>query len=348
MAETAAQQGRLQQAAGQIGTDLAGMRVEMAETAAQQGRLQQAAGQIGTDLAGMRAEITAMTQAGEKVAELASAAASGANELLQSRAVPIGAEVLTRTPFGWLLVPAEDTRLVAAMIETGGSLEPGTASVLGAILEPGDLAVDIGGHVGTLALAMARAVGPTGRVLVLEPTPRNADLLRRTAIMTSMEHVIQVEQAAAGAAEGRSTLFFGVTTGHNSLIPIGETPDSVEVDVKPLDALLPPDALPVLIKIDAEGAELEIWRGMSRLIADAPDLAVVVEFGPSHLARQGISIGEWLSTVTDPGFTAWEIEEETGLIRPLRRDGLGEIFSVNLLLLRTSPSRWPRLKVAQE
>ena len=54
------------------------------------------------------------------------------------------------------------------MLETGGSLEPGTAAVVQALLEPNDLAIYVGAHVGTLAIAMARSVAPHGRVLAIQ------------------------------------------------------------------------------------------------------------------------------------------------------------------------------------
>ena len=258
----------------------------------------------------------------------------------------LGDEVLARSPFGWLLLPAEDLRLVAAMLETGGVLEPGTVAVLQALLEPGNFAVDVGAHVGTLTLAMARSVGPTGHVLAIEPTPRSAALLRRTSVLASLDPVIKVEECAAGGAEGRANLAIGVTSGHNSLMPLSEATNSIEVRVRALDALLPAGPRPVLVKIDAEGAELEVWRGMKRLLDEAPDLAVIVEFGPSHLARSGVTIESWLKALTAPGFTPWEIDETTKSIRPLRSSGLAEIFSMNLLLLRRDPSRWSRLRLA--
>ena len=119
----------------------------------------------------------------DKTQELSAIAVEYSSKLLQARAVPLGDEVLARSPFGWLLLPSEDLRLVAAMLETGGSLEPGTAAVVQALLEPNDLAIDVGANVGALSLAMARSVAPHGRVLAIEPTPRTAKLLRRTCAL---------------------------------------------------------------------------------------------------------------------------------------------------------------------
>ena len=44
--------------------------------------------------------------------------------------------------------------------------------------------------------------------------------------------------------------------------------------------------------------------------------------------------------------TAWEIDEASGIMRPLRSLGLQDVFSMNLLLVRDMPSRWPRLRIA--
>ena len=54
----------------------------------------------------------------------------------------------------------------------------------------------------------------------------------------------------------------------------------VEVTTVRLD-----DALPAkvdFIKIDAEGAEREIWRGMSRVVAGNPDLRIFMEFNAAR------------------------------------------------------------------
>jgi FkbM family methyltransferase len=282
----------------------------------------------------------------DKTRELSAVAVEYSSKLLQSRAVPLGDEVLARSPFGWLLLPSEDLPLVGAMLESGGSLEPGTAAVVRALLEPNDLAIDVGANIGALSLAMAHSVAPHGRVLAIEPTPRTAKLLRRTCALSGLEQIIQIEECAVGATDGTAMLAIGATCGHNSLLPLDKATDSIEVRVRPLDALLPSETRPALVKIDAEGFELEVWRGMERLLRETPDLAVIVEFGPSHLLRSGVTIEAWFETLTGPGFTPWEIDEATGTIRPLRSSGLQDVFSMNLLLLRDLPSRWPRLRIA--
>jgi hypothetical protein len=158
--------------------------------------------------------------------------------------------------------------------------------------------------------------------------------------------MVRIEECAAGAKDEKAVLSIGATSGHNSLLTLGKTTSTVEVEVRPLDAMLSGEPVPALVKIDAEGFELEVWRGMASFVREAPNLSVIVEFGPSHLQRSGVTIEAWLAALTAPGFVPWEIDEASGTIRPLRSHGLGDIVSMNVLFLRQPPSHWPRLRVA--
>ena len=263
-------------------------------------------------------------------------------------AIPLGADdYLVRTASGWLVIPVEDERLLMALVETAGLLEPGTTRVIGALLEPGDTMIDVGAHVGTMTLVAARAVGPGGHVVAVEPGPRAAGLLRRGLHLNSLAETVDVHQCAAGAEAGEADLFLSDVLGENSLVAgHGAEGASERVAVRSLDSLVPPGPV-TLVKIDAEGYELEVLKGMSRIVAENPDLAIIIEFGPTHLARTGTPIADWLAVVQAPGFTPWLIEELTGTVRPLPpQDELARVFSFNMLLTRRPLARYPRLGTA--
>jgi FkbM family methyltransferase len=257
--------------------------------------------------------------------------------LLRRNVIALGRELAIRTTAGYVLAPTEDPAVLVGLVEGTGMLEPGTTAVLQALLQPGSVMIDVGGHIGTLTLPAARRTGPTGRVIALEPAPRLADLLRRTMVLNHIDWV-DVHECAAGEANATATFALSTQTGHNSLFPIGDTVQQIEVSVRPLDALVPPNTRIDVVKVDAEGAELQVWRGMQRILAENPALAILLEFGPKHIRRAGSSIAAWLAEVTSHGHTPWEIEEETGHVRPLRKAGLDDVFSFNLLLLRDHPS----------
>ena len=286
--------------------------------------------------------------------EVADGVAAPLHQLLRRSVVPLNdGAVLVRTPSGWLVAPGEDERLLMALVETGGLLEPGTVEILTALLRPGDTMIDVGAHIGTITLAAARAVGPRGHVVAVEPAPRTAALLRRSLHINSIADQVTLHVCAAGREEGEAHLHLAPVLGENSLIPLAGDDGggaSVLVALHSLDTLVPPGGRSgriAVVKIDAEGYELEVWAGMERIIAENPELAVIVEFGPSHLARTGIAISAWFDTLQAPGFTAWEIDEAAERIRPLRAPPeRADVLSLNVLLLRLPPSHYPRLRVA--
>ena len=263
----------------------------------------------------------------------------GATDLLrQRRAISLGPEFAVRTDAGYLFAGVEDTRLLLAVAETCGRLEPGTLAVLAALLPEGGVLLDVGANIGTIALPAARRVGPRGRVLALEPAPRNAALLRRTVALNELEGIIEVQEVAAGDVEGTAPFHLSAHAGHHSLVAPGDTLQTIEVPLRPLDALVPPGSRVDVVKVDVEGAELQVWRGMRRIVADNPELAVVLEFGPEHLRRAGVTVAGWFDELREAGHAAWEIDEASGAVRPLRETGLGDVFSFNILLLRDPPA----------
>ncbi len=269
-----------------------------------------------------------------------------ADMILKRGVLPLGDVFLVRTPFGWLFSPPSDPKLLMALYETGGVLEPGTTAIVEGLLKPGDVMLDVGAHVGLMTLPAARCVGERGQVIAVEPIPQLVGLLRRSVALNDLDKFIVVHECAAGESAARTRFNVGAVLGHSSLLPLDEPSEPIDVYVQPLDGLVPAGTPAKLVKLDVEGSELAAWRGMHRIISDNPELAVIVEFGPSHLDRANVTIEDWIGELTAPGFTPYEIDESTGICRTLRSEGLERIFSMNLLLLRDAPERYPGLRFA--
>jgi FkbM family methyltransferase len=259
--------------------------------------------------------------------------------------LPCGDDVLARTPAGWLFAPGSDLKLLAALYETGGVLEPGTTAIIERLLQPGATVLDVGAHIGLMSLPVARRVGDRGHVIAIEPVPRLVELLRRSLILNELDDRVVLHCCAAGNKRARRDLNVARVFGHSSLLPLASESERIGVDVVPLDDLVPAGTEVSLVKLDVEGYELSAWRGMGRIISENPDLIVIVEFGPSHLARANNQISDWLAELASPGFTAYEIDEIQGTCRPLRSKGLEEIYSVNLLLARQTSRRLAEIGV---
>jgi FkbM family methyltransferase len=141
------------------------------------------------------------------------------------------------------------------------------------LVGPGDLAFDIGAHVGNRTRALVRA---GARVVALEPQRLFHGFLRR-----DLPASVTLLPLAAGRAEGRATL--AVSRLHPTVSSIAEdfparmraAPgfgavawDAAEtVAVTTLDRLVADHGLPRFVKIDVEGAEAEVLAGLSRPVA---------------------------------------------------------------------------------
>ncbi len=306
-------------------------------------------GERADTLAGQTGERTDMLArlVGDHADALTGLVGSRTEALLRRLAIPLGDEVLVRMPEGYLLVPSEDVALIAAMLESGGRLEPGTVAVIQALLREGDVVLDVGANLGLTVLPAARQVGSTGRVIAVEPASRIAGLLRRSLALNGLDGRVELHSCAAGAEAGEAVLNMGPISGHSSLLGLPGAERTETVAVRPLDMLVAPGTRLRLAKIDVEGYEPEAWRGMQRIVADNPGLSLLVEFGPEHLRRAGITPEEWMAPFTGAGFRVFEVGEEDGVLRPVRPlEALSEVHSVNLLMLREPPELYPGLRFA--
>jgi FkbM family methyltransferase len=151
-----------------------------------------------------------------------------------------------------------------------GTLEVPVQEALRRLLGPGDVLYDVGANIGFFVLIGARLVGPGGRVVAFEPVTENVAAIRSNAELNELANIDVVERAA-GAARGLERLLRVEDLSWSRLESRGSHPgtlESVEVEVVPIDELvrsgeLPP---PTVVKIDVEGSEVDVLRGMAETI----------------------------------------------------------------------------------
>lgn len=174
-------------------------------------------------------------------------------------------------------------------------------------LKPGMVAVDAGANIGYFTVLMARAVGPTGRVLAVEPDPRNVDLLRENVAGAGVEDVVTVAPVALSDRQGEALLHrdgrnWGAHALYAAAVP--EPVEQVPVVTATLDACIDAAGLTGrvdLVKMDIQGAEWVALLGASTLLAQ-PRLLLVVELWPHGLALAGASCAEVRALLKQAGF----------------------------------------------
>jgi FkbM family methyltransferase len=163
--------------------------------------------------------------------------------------------------------------------------------------EPGFTVADVGANIGYNTVHAARLVGSRGRVVAVEPAPDNLETLRRNVTAAKLANVV-VEPVAAGSGAAARDLFVrGATSAVNSFFPescYAAVTSVIRVPVVPLDELV--DGAADVVKIDVEGAELDVLEGMSRVLQSRPN-ALIVEWHPLLQTMAGYSPDElprWL------------------------------------------------------
>jgi FkbM family methyltransferase len=153
-----------------------------------------------------------------------------------------------------------------------GTLEPSVVEALRRTVRPGHVVYDVGANLGYFTLAAARLVGPQGRVVAFEPVPWCAEAVRRNAALNDLDHV-EVRAEAVGEESGRARLLVVEEASWSHLASTGrhaQTREEIDVDLVTLDELVAAGTIPPpdVLKIDTEGAELQVIRGLRRTIAE--------------------------------------------------------------------------------
>jgi FkbM family methyltransferase len=184
--------------------------------------------------------------------------------------------------------------------------------LLDRFVRPGATVVDVGANIGYNAIHAARLAGPRGRVFAVEPTPDNLDVLRRNLAAAALANVV-VAPVAAGRAAGMRKLFVrGARSAVNSLFAdscYAAVTDVFEVPVVPLDELVAGTA--DVVKIDVEGAELDVLEGMPRLLNAGPG-ALIVEWHPKLQSMAGYAPDELPRWLLGRGWRLRAVSHTTG------------------------------------
>jgi FkbM family methyltransferase len=169
-------------------------------------------------------------------------------------------------------------------------------------VELGDVVWDVGAFYGLYTAPIAEAIGPSGKVYAFEPNPLTREGLERKLEAVSNASVVPI---ALGATSG--TVDFVQRRGSSRVVEPGTAADTTPVRMESADALVRSGEVPQpsLIKIDAEGLELEIIRG-ARMVLAAPALrALFIEVHFKLLAERepkGTAPAEIVETLKSHGF----------------------------------------------
>jgi FkbM family methyltransferase len=150
----------------------------------------------------------------------------------------------------------------------------------------GDIVVDVGAHIGKYTLIASKRVGENGKVIAIEAHPGNYEMLNRNIKLNGLTNVIPLNYAVY-SKETKIKLFLPGKkpnqTIYNTLISSRATDEEkfIEVNANTLDNLLQKNGISHAevnwIKIDVEGAELEVLKGAYDIMSNSKNITLLIE-----------------------------------------------------------------------
>lgn len=194
------------------------------------------------------------------------------------------------------------------------------------LLRPGEQVVDIGANFGVYTLSMAQAVGDAGRVWAFEPASATARLLAQGIAANAFGQVV-LEQCALSSASGTLQLALNDHPELNALVR-GAAPSgpSEAVRVSTLDECCERQGWRdiAFLKIDAEGAELDILGGGRRFLAAHSPL---VQFEVKAVTELHLDLVDHFAAL---GYRSYRLVPGLGLLVPFDRAAVPDGFLLNL------------------
>ncbi len=180
----------------------------------------------------------------------------------------------------------------------------------------GGTAVDAGAFIGRHTLAYARAVGPQGRVLSVEPLPDNFRLLQGNVRRNGYRQV-RCAACALGRTSGQVRLGYDRETSIASTC--GDFPLHLMVAQRSLDDLLAEEHIAQVdfLKIDVEGAELDVLEGSRQTLAASPQARLVIEIHGQPASSAACPVHGWL---TERGYRIETLRDDQRLFYWAWRD----------------------------
>ena len=190
-----------------------------------------------------------------------------------------------------------------------GLLELSVQQAMKRLLAHGDVFYDVGANVGFFALAGARLVGPAGAVYAFEPVPENAAAIRASAELNGLANV-EVVAKAVGRATGRDRLLLVEDLSWSHLESRGLHPlatGTLEIETVAIDDLVADGRLrpPQLVKIDVEGAEIDVLEGMRKTME---------EHRPAIVCELHDTAAAFIETMEALGYATSNLEAKQSLL----------------------------------
>ena len=197
----------------------------------------------------------------------------------------------------------------------GRYYELGVQQLLNVLLVPGDRFIDIGANIGMITLHAAHLVTEKGQVDCFEPNPECVEAIKGNLKLNNIKHVTVYP---VGLSDSSGTLQLNLSSSHTgtaTLVKIDNAIETFDVQIVVGDEIISPDSCRIkLIKIDVEGFELHVLKGLKKTLDNSKPL-LITEFVESHFQRAGTSSKEIETFLKGIGYMPYGIATQRKWMR---------------------------------
>ena len=177
--------------------------------------------------------------------------------------------------------------------------EPKIRSIFKDKIKQGDTIIDVGANVGYHTLLLAKLVGG-GKVYAFEPEPKAFGLLSKNIKQNGYKNVVLINKGL-GEKEQVLDLYLNPKNAAGHSLIKRDNWQKQPVEIIALDDFLPKNTKVDFIKVDVEGSELSVFKGMKRILSENKNVKIITEC----ISENGEDAFKFLS---DLGFSIHSID----------------------------------------
>ena len=181
----------------------------------------------------------------------------------------------------------------------------------------GDVVIDIGANIGEYTLPLSKLVQENGKVFAFEPHPGNFEILQKNITNNNIKNTI-LENKAVSNYNGNAKLFASWAKNNDGACKLfrveGQPSDFTNTTVVSLDSYFDNKELIdkiSFVKIDVEGVEFDVLKGMEKILKINPKIQLMLEFIPRQLINYETDPKEMLDWLISKNFKIYWFQKSS-------------------------------------
>jgi FkbM family methyltransferase len=189
------------------------------------------------------------------------------------------------------------------------------------IIKVGMNVVDIGANIGCHSIPIAASLGEKGKVYCFEANPHVFEILRQNFLINGLlEKSVLCNKAVSVRSERLEFRVSKFGLGGGTLGKIDEETQlfhddeitTLKVEATSLDDYFDDETVKIgAMKIDAQGSEPLIFRGMKRFLRNNPEVKIICEYEPSGILSLGEGPKDFIEEIVNNGFRMHVIRSDS-------------------------------------